>query len=401
MIDKKEINAVYKVLKSRKLSGFVGKKSKGFYGGKYVQMFEKKLQTYFKVKHAITVNSWTSGLICCVGATGIKPGDEVIVTTWTMSATVMAILHWNAIPVFVDIDKDSFNIDPSKIENKITSRTKIIVFADIFGNPAEYKKIKKIAKKYNLTLIADSAQAPAVKFDKKYCGTITELGGLSFNYHKHIHTGEGGVVFTNNKKLSLKIKMLRNHGENIVNLKDNNLNNMIGFNIRMGEIEAAIGIQQLKKLKIILKKKQDLSRYMSEKIKNLRGLKMPKIKNYSNHGFYIYPLVIDRDKIKTSRNKIIRSLKKKINLEIFIEGYQNIHQLPIFKKKICYGGKRFPWSLNKNINYNYSSGTLPIAEELHEKTFIGILMCKYDLNYKDIDSIVNCFKKTWKEITFY
>ena len=132
-------------------------------------------------------------------------------------------------------------------------------------------------------------------------------------------------------------------------------------------------------------------------------LVLRKKKNYLNikNNQVITCSLLDRDKIKTSRNKIIRSLKKKINLEIFIEGYQNIHQLPIFKKKICYGGKRFPWSLNKNINYNYSSGTLPIAEELHEKTFIGILMCKYDLNYKDIDSIVNCFKKTWKEITFY
>ena len=119
MIDNKELTAVSKVIKSKKLSEFVGKFSKNFYGGKNVKKFEKNLQNYFRVKHAITVNSWTSGLICCVGATGVKPGDEAIVTSWTMSATVISLLHWNVIPVFVDIDQNTFNIDPKKIEKKI------------------------------------------------------------------------------------------------------------------------------------------------------------------------------------------------------------------------------------------------------------------------------------------
>ena len=402
MFDIKELNAVNKVVKSKKLSEFVAKNSKNFNGGKYVQIFEKKLANYFKVKSAITVNSWTSGLICCVGATGIKPGDEVIVPSWTMSATVISILHWNAIPVFVDIDKNTFNIDTNKIEKKITSKTKLIILVDIFGNPADYRKIIKIAKKYNLKVIADSAQAPGIKYNKKYCGTITELGGLSFNYHKHIHTGEGGVVFTNNINLSKKVKMLRNHGENIVTKNSNELlNNMVGFNFRMGEMEAAIGIEQLKKLKKILKKKQNLSYNLTKNLKGLKGLKLPIISDYSRNAFYIYPLVLDKGIIKTERKKIVRFLKKDIKKKIIIEGYQNIHMLPIFQKKKCYGGSNFPWKLNKGVIYDYSKGTLPVTEELHNETFIGILMCKYDLKNSDIVKITKTFKKIWKKINFY
>jgi dTDP-4-amino-4,6-dideoxygalactose transaminase len=236
-----------------------------------VQEFEKIAAEYFGVKHAITVNSWTSGLIAAVGALDIEPGDEIIVSPWTMTASATAILHWNAIPIFADIEEDTFNLDPASVEANITSHTKAIMAIDIFGHSADIDALRKIADKYNLKIISDTAQSPGAIYKGKLAGTLADIGGYSLNYHKHIHTGEGGVVFTNNKKLSLKIKMLRNHGENIVNLKDNNLNNMSGFNFRRGEIEAAIGIQQLKKLKIILKKKQDLSRYMSEKIKNLRG----------------------------------------------------------------------------------------------------------------------------------
>tara|TARA_Y100000768_G_C23982447_1_gene686660 strand:- start:2038 stop:3249 length:1212 start_codon:yes stop_codon:yes gene_type:complete len=401
MLDYKETKLVNKVLKSRNLSQFVGKNSKRFYGGKYVRSFEKKLQNFFNVKHAIVVNSWTSGLICCVGALGIKPGDEVIVTPWTMSATVMSILHWNAIPVFVDIERDSFNIDIKKIEKKINQKTKIIIFADIFGNPANYKEIKLLAKKHGLKVIADSAQAPGVKYKGKYCGTITELGGLSFNYHKHIHTGEGGVIFTNNKNLAKKTKMLRNHGENIVS--ENNketLSNMIGFNFRMGEIEAAIGIEQLKKLKKILIKKQLLAKQLYTELKKLRGLDLPTIKDFNNHAFYIFPIILDLKKIKSKRSEIVKMIKKSFKLSILIEGYQNIHKLPIFQKKIAYGGEAFPWNLNKKIKYNYRNLKLPVAEELHEKSFIGILMCKYDLNHNHIKKLIKSFQKTWKKIKF-
>ena len=150
-----------------------------------------------------------------------------------------------------------------------------------------------------------------------------------------------------------------------------------------------------------MKKKQDLSYLLTKQLQDLKGLKLPLVKDYSKNAFYIYPLVLNKDIIKTSRKKIALLLEKEIKKKIIIAGYQNIHRLPIFKKKKCYGGLNFPWKLNANIKYDYSSGSLPVSEELHNKTFIGILMCKYDLEFSDVYKISKSFKKVWKKINFY
>ena len=269
-IGREEIKAVNKVLKSGELSSFLGAYSKKFYGGKYVRKFEKNIEKYFGVKNAITVNSWTSGLIAAVGALDISPGDEIIVSPWTMCATATAILHWNAIPIFCDIDQDTFGLDYNLIESKITKKTKAIISVDIHGQSAKIDKIMAIARKYNLKVISDSAQAIGSKFKSKYTGTLSHIGGFSFNYHKHIHTGEGGVIITDDNKLAERMRLIRNHGEAVV-FKNGitKINNILGHNFRLGEIEASIGIEQLKKLKKLVNKRSYQGEYLSESLKHL------------------------------------------------------------------------------------------------------------------------------------
>ena len=145
-IGNKEISSAIKVLKSGELSGFMGSSGPNFLGGKYVRNFEEKIKKFYNVKYAISVNSWTSGLIAAVGSLNVEPGDEIIVTPWTMCATATAILHWNCIPVFADIDENTFCIDPQEIKKKITSKTRAIIAVDIFGHPADIDNIKKIIK---------------------------------------------------------------------------------------------------------------------------------------------------------------------------------------------------------------------------------------------------------------
>ncbi len=159
-IGTEEIEAATKVVESGVLSQYLASWTPDFYGGSKVQEFEKQCAAFFGVKHAVTVNSWTSGLVAAVGAVGIEPGDEVIVTPWTMSASATAILHWNAIPVFADIDPETFNLDPESVEANITPYTKAIMVVDIFGQSADMDAMRKLASKYNLKLISDSAQAP-------------------------------------------------------------------------------------------------------------------------------------------------------------------------------------------------------------------------------------------------
>ena len=182
-IGKEEIAAVNNVMKTGVLSKFLGSSGKDFLGGPQVIKFENSIKKYFKVKYAITVNSWTSGLIASVGALDVSPGDEIIVTTWSMCASATAIIHWNCIPVFVDIDPDTYNIDPNSIEKKITKKTKAIMTVDIFGQSCDIFKIMKIAKKHNLKVISDSAQSIGSKVDGKYSGTLADIGGYSLNYH--------------------------------------------------------------------------------------------------------------------------------------------------------------------------------------------------------------------------
>jgi dTDP-4-amino-4,6-dideoxygalactose transaminase len=298
-IKKEEINAAIKVLKTGILSDYVAGDNTQFYGGEKVKEFERKLEKYFRVKHAVTVNSWTSGLICAIGAIDIEPGDEIIVTPWTMPASATAILHWNAIPVLADIDKNNFNIDIESIKRSITKKTKAILAVDIFGQSADIFSILKLAKKYNLKVISDSAQAIGTKINGKYSGTIADVGGFSLNYHKHINSGEGGILVTNNSKIYKKLTLIRNHGEMAVTnkTKKKELINIIGHNFRLGEIECAIGIQQLKKLNLLIKKRKILTNRLTKGLKNLIGIQTPKIYKGFTHSYYKYPMILN-DRIK-------------------------------------------------------------------------------------------------------
>jgi len=182
-----ELQAVQQVMNSGVLSDFIGASGPKFLGGPRVRQFEYDSQFAFGVEHAVTFNSWTSGLIAAVGALQLEPGDQVIVPTWTMSATATAILHWNCVPVFADIDPHTFNISIQSIEECITSRTRAIIAVDIFGQSADMDEINLLAKKYDLRVISDSAQAPGALYRGRYAGTLAHIGGYSLNYHKHIH----------------------------------------------------------------------------------------------------------------------------------------------------------------------------------------------------------------------
>lgn len=241
-----EVAAAARVIRSGVLSAYIGAPGEGFLGGREVRAFEAQAADYFGVAHAVTVNSWTSGLVAAVGAISVEPGDEIITTPWTMSATAMAILHWNAIPVFADIEPQAFNIDPANVERLIGPRTRAILAADIFGQSANMPALRAIADRHGLKLITDTAQAPGGRAGTAFTGTLADIGGFSLNYHKHIHCGEGGILVTNDDRLAQRMRLIRNHAESVVSSNDPaELANMIGHNLRMGEIECAIASVQL------------------------------------------------------------------------------------------------------------------------------------------------------------
>ncbi len=398
-IGKEETSAVVKVLKTGILSDFVAGNNSQFYGGSKVKEFERKLEKYFKVKHALTVNSWTSGLICAVGAIDIEPGDEIIVTPWTMPASATAIIHWNAIPVFADINRDNFNIDLKSIEKNITKKTKAILAVDIFGQSADIFSILKLAKKHNLKVISDTAQAIGTKINGKYSGTIADIGGFSLNYHKHINTGEGGILVTNDSKIYKKLALIRNHGEMALSnrSKKKELINVIGHNFRLGEIESAIGIEQLKKLNSLINKRRVLTNTLTSGLKKLSGLQTPKTYKNASHSYYKYPMILS-DKIKSKRNWIKKALEAE-GVTGISDGYVCTHLLPMYQKKIAYGSKGYPWNnKNEKSKISYKKGICPVAEELHFESYLGFSIDLYDLNLMDIKLIIESFKKVWKNL---
>jgi perosamine synthetase len=398
-IGKEERDAAIDVINTGVLSKFLGTWSNDFFGGDKVQLFERQCEDFFNVKNAVVVNSWTSGLIAAVGAIGIEPGDEVIVSPWTMSASATAILHWNAIPVFADIELETFNLDPVSVEKNITPYTKAILSIDIFGHSANMDALQAIARKHNLKIISDTAQAPGAKYKDQFAGTIADIGGYSLNYHKHIHTGEGGIIVTNNDNFANKLRLIRNHAEAVVKSKGEvDLANMVGYNFRLGEIECAMGIEQIKKLPRLVEDRQSIADRLTNGLSSLEGLRLPIVKDRCTHVYYVYPMVLDLGVLKCSRRKIVEALQAE-GVQGISSGYQNIHLLPMYQNKIAFGSKGFPWTSEvcKRV-VNYDKGICPVAENLQDETYISFGICQYDLNNAEIDLIIKAFKKVWKNL---
>ena len=389
--------AVQKVMKHGQLSGFLADWETGFDGGKEVKSFENEWSAHFNVKHSIMVNSWTSGLVAMMGAIQISPGDEVIVPPWTMCASATAIVFWGGIPVFADIEEDFYCIDPVSVRRNITKKTKAILAVDIFGQSSNILELRNIALEFNLKLLCDTAQSPGSKINDSYSGTLGDIGGFSLNYHKHIHTGEGGVLVTNDDELALRLKLIRNHGEaSVQKAKTTNIVNILGGNYRMGEIEAAIGRVQLQNLTLHLQKRIDFSNNLNKELSKLEGLNIPKTRNNCTHVFYTYPILIDIKKIGISRSIIIKALAAE-GINGLAEGYANIHLLPMYQNKIALGNKGFPWTYKysrKEVNYN--KGICPIAETYHDNSFLNLELAELSLTREESKKIVLAFKKVWK-----
>jgi dTDP-4-amino-4,6-dideoxygalactose transaminase len=313
-----------------------------------------------------------------------------------MSATATAILQWNAIPVFADIESETFNLDPQAVEKNITPYTKAIIAVDIFGHPADMDALSSIAARHGLKIISDTAQSPGALYKGRPAGTLADIGGYSLNYHKHIHTGEGGILVTNSDPYAERLRLIRNHAEAVVGPKgEPDLVNMIGYNFRLGEIECAIGIEQLKKLKKLVTGRQHLASRLTAGLNGLKGLRTPVIKPDCSHVFYVYPMVVDTALLGVSRDRIHEALVAE-GVEGLMSRYINVHRLPMYENKVAYGSKGFPWSSDIcRRQVEYGEGTCPVAEELQDTSFLGYLSCMYELEEDEVDLIVAAFRKVW------
>jgi len=301
--DSEELEEIKKVLDS----GWVSQ-------GPKVKELEDEIAEYLGVKYAIAVTNCTSALHLALLSIGVKRGDEVLVADYTFPATGHAVLYCRAEPIFVDIDLKTYNINPESIEEKITERTKVIIPVHTFGQPAEMDKIMEIAKDHNLKVIEDAACALGAKYKDKYAGTIGDVGCFSFHARKGITTGEGGMVVTDDKNLAEKIRNLSVFGMTSAWDREKNTEFIIpeftelGYNYKMSDITAAVGVTQLKRLEKIIERKRALAKYWNEQLQEIEFIEPPYVSENVKHIYQSYVALVDRH---INRNKLIVTLMKR------------------------------------------------------------------------------------------
>ncbi len=395
-----------RVLDSDVLSGFIGAAGKFFNGGKEVVEFEGLWAKTYGFKNAVSVNSLTTGLQVAVGAVGIEPGDEVICSPYSMSASATAVLFYGGIPIFADLDLHRFTLDPRSIERCITPRTKAILVVHLFGYPADMDPIMEIAAKHGLRVIEDAAQAPGIYYKSRPVGTIGDVGGFSLNFHKHIHTGEGGLLVTNNDDIALRCRLIRNHGENATEAYGvEDLSNMIGSNYRFTELQAAIGIEQFKKLNGFLSHRADLGRYLDRRLLGIPGLGIQHIESGSTHSYYMYPVRFNEEIVGIPRSLFLRAVAAELpkprfwDTTPFAEGYvRPLYLNPLYQKKIAIGKKGFPFNFNCGVTYDYPKGLCPVTERLYEKELLLSPLVREGMSIEDIKDFADAIEKVIERI---
>jgi dTDP-4-amino-4,6-dideoxygalactose transaminase len=383
IMGEEEAMAAYNVVKTGVLSKFLGCWDEDFFGGPQIQEFESEFKNYFNVKHAITVNSNSSGLLCALGAIGVGPGDEVIVSPYTMSVSASAPLIYGAIPVFADVEEDFFCLSAKDVEKKITKRTKAILAVDLFGLPYDVVGLNALSKKYNIPIIEDNAQGPLASHQKTFAGNLGTIGVFSLNYHKHIHTGEGGVIVTNDDDLAMRCRLIRNHAEAVVDdlgYKGKPVN-LIGFNFRMTEIEAAIGKCQLRKLGDLIATRRKNVKFLEDQLKGIKFLEMPKIRQDCTHSYYCHAIKFNEEIAGITRQKFVNAVAAELAVTelredegvLLSEGYvRPIYLQSLYQNKTGIGDLGYPFNdpNNKTI-MNYEKGICPVTEKLHYKEIIS------------------------------
>lgn len=405
-VGEEEKMAVARVIDRGILSRFLGSWHEDFYGGEEVRAFESDWARRFRVRHAIAVNSATSGLIAAVGAIGIVPGDEVIVSPYSMCISATAPLFSGGIPVFADVEESYACLDPNSIAVRITSRTKAIIVVDLFGQPYDVDAIMRLARAHHLMVIEDAAQAIGATYRGRFAGTLGDVGVYSLNCHKHIQTGEGGVVVTDDERIAERVRLIRNHAEAVVGEKGEvDLVNMVGYNFRMTEIEAAMARCQLEKLDTLIAERQTNCAYVAERLARIPAIEPLPVRPGAAHVYYVQPFRFRVDIAGVSRDRFLDAVRAELapssNSETFgvrlWSGYANpLYRMPLFQQRIAFGRDGYPFTLaHPSALATYAPESCPVAERLHDATLFTSDLMLPGYTRVDLNDVVAAFEKVW------
>ena len=363
-ITKEDISAVVKVLKSDWITQ-----------GPQLAEFEQVVAQYCGAKYAVAVSSGTAALHIAALSAGIKQGDEVITSPMTFAASANCVLYCGGKPVFADIEEKTANIDPEQIEKKVNHKTKAIIPVDFMGHPCDLDRIFKIAKEHNLIVIEDAAHALGAKYKGKKIGGLSDMTILSFHPVKHITTGEGGAVLTNDKKLYSKLMLYRTHGitRDPEELEDNHgawyyEMKVLGFNYRITDIQCALGISQLKRLDYFVKRRREIAELYSKSFGQIEELEIPFEGKKCASSYHLYVIKV---KSKTRRARIFNALRK-LGIGVNVH-YIPVHLHPYYKK-----------------SFGYKKGDYPVAEDYYDRAISLPIYPK--ITNRDVKKVVNAVK---------
>ena len=354
-ITEDDAKAAYNAIKEGRLSS-----------GSYVKKFEQEFANYIGTKFAIAVNSATSGLQLSLASLGIYDG-EVITTPFTYAATSNVIVHQNAKPVFVDVDKATYNIDPDKIEKAITKKTRAIMPIHYGGQCSEMEEISEIASKHNLFVIEDAAPAIGATHKQRRAGTFGIISAFSFFPDKNLTTGEGGMVVTSDPELADKCEELRKNGAS-----SRYHHTSIGWNFKMPDPNAALGLSQLKRIESVIATKNKIAKYYQVSLEKINEIQPPIVKEYNRHTFMLYSILTkdlkQREEIKNALAD--KGIESRIN-------FPSVHLQPIYKQM-----------------FGFQSGSFPISENLSER-ILGLPIF-FSMKEEQQDQIVNVIREIAK-----
>ncbi|GGN93173.1 UDP-4-amino-4,6-dideoxy-N-acetyl-beta-L-altrosamine transaminase [Saccharibacillus kuerlensis] len=366
-LDEADIQAVVQVLKG----DFITQ-------GPTIQAFEQKVASYSGVKYGVAFSNGTAALHGACFAAGIGPGDEVVTTALTFLASSNCVLYQGGTPVFADIQPDTYNIDPNQIEAKITSSTKAIIPVDFSGQPAEMEQITAIARKHNLVVIEDAAHSLGADYRGRKVGSWADMTMFSFHPVKHITTAEGGMIVTDNEQFYKKLLQFRSHGmtrdpQELTKDEGPWYYEMqsLGYNYRMTDIQAALGVSQMNKLDAFVEKRRELAFLYEQKLKGIPGIILPTQHPDTHSSWHLYIVQFTPDFKGGTRREVFEKLR---NMNIGV----NVHYLPVYLQPYYQ-------------DLGYKEGLCPIAESYYKNAITLPLYPK--MSEKDIDYVVECIKR--------
>jgi len=346
--------------------------------------FEKRFADWLGVRHAIACNSGTSAIHMALAALGIGPGDEVIVPPRTFIGTVSPVLYQNAVPVFADIDPETHNIAPEAIRRAITPRTKAIIPVHLAGTPCDMDEIMSIAREHNLAVVEDAAQAHGAEYKGRKVGTFGAVNAFSMQDSKIINTtGDGGMVVTDSDEFALFCREFRNHGfASGVTHADLHIyiHPRIGYNYRMTEIQAAVGLKQMDRVDAYITRRRENAAFLAESIPHIRGLRPMRVPPDRRSSYYVYYVTMDLDAFRVDRDQFVRALRAE-NIACRIGTSAELYEQDIFRKKLAHSWD--PRIYSGSVSYD---GILcPVAHKVGKETFAVEVAPPADIEYmKDV-----------------